>query len=476
MTGSHHRQRPLGGNRPQRRTWIPGGAYSRPARLDAEEVSTSMPIARQRWLRGPARMLAVMLAAILLVATGCGGGSGKADGVVTLKFWKYQDPVQQPVLEKLIKKYNAAHTGVKVELETFPFDQYLSEKVLTSLSAGNGPDVFWVSAATVLNFAPQNLLLPLQDTFTKDLRKDFLPQSLDSITFGENIYGVPHEMGLQGLLYDKKLFSTEGLEAPATWDDLASVSERIKTRSRSGILLPTSPDVFQNFIWWPFLWQGGGEVVDDGFTKAMINEPAGVAALDLWRKLYTEKLAAPKSAGAFGDELGQGTVGMAALGMWPVSNFTKNYPDLEVGAAPLPIPDGGTPSAAFGGWYTAVSAATDHPKEAKDFAVWLFGKDKENALDLVTAMTTLSPRISVTEELKSKPEFQKEPLAGFFPIWETARPEPAYPPEINQAVTDALQAVMFGGKSAQEAADAAAKTIDDYLKTPSAEKIRAMNE
>jgi multiple sugar transport system substrate-binding protein len=417
--------------------------------------------------------LVAVAAAVALVATGCSAGQS-ADEPVTLTFWKYQDPVQQPVLEALIEKYNSEHENVKVELETFPFDQYLAEKVTTAMSAGTGPDVFWVSAATVLNFAPQGLLSPIQDTFTEDLRADFLPQALESITFGDDIYGIPHEMGLQGMLYDKGLFDAEGVKVPATWDELKSVSAELKTANRSGILLPTNPDVFQNFIWWPFLWSAGGEVVDDGWNKAVINEPEGVAALQLWADLMADGAAAPKSSGAFGDELGQGTVAMAALGMWPVSNFTANYPDLQVGAAPLPIPDGGTPSAAFGGWYTAVSAASEHQEEAKDFAVWLFGDDTQNAVDLTTAMTTLSPRVSVTEELKKLPAFQAEPLAGFLPIWQTARPEPAYPAEINKAVTDALQAVMFSGVDAQTAADAAADAIDAYLASPDGEQIRSL--
>ncbi len=427
----------------------------------------------RRWRNSVRCLTAALVAGLALTAVGC-GGSSNSGGVVTLKFWKYEDPVQQPVLQALITEYNASHPKVHVELQTFPFDQYLAEKVTTGLSAGNGPDVFWVSAATVLNFAPQGLLLPLQDTFTADLRADFLPQTLQSITFGENVYGVPHEMGIQGLLYDKKVLANVGVQPPKTWDELISTASKLTKRPRSGILLPTQPDVFQNFIWWPFLWQGGGEVVDAGYTKARINEPAGVAALDLWRKLYTDGEAAPTSAGPNGDELGHGTVGMAGLGMWAVSNLTKNYPNLQVGAAPLPLPQGGTPSSAFGGWYTAASAASHHPQEAKDFAVWLFGRDKANAVKLDQAMTTLSPRISVTAELKKLPEFQQPSLAGFFDIWKTARPEPAYPMEINKAVTDALQAVMFGHKSAQSAADAAAKTINEYLKTPAADKIRSM--
>ncbi len=431
--------------------------------------------------------IGVAAVALALVVTGCGSDSEPeassttapeqtTSGAepVTLTFWKYQDPVQQPVLESLIEEYNATHDGVTVELQTFPFDQYLAEKVLTAMSAGTGPDVFWVSAATVLNFAPEGLLVPLQDVFTEDLRADFLPRSLDAVTFGNDVYGIPHEMGLQGMLYDKALFEAEGVKVPETWDELFTELGPLSEGARSGLLIPTNPDVFQNFIWWPFLWSNGGEAVSDDWSEATINSEAGVEALALWGDLMNEGIAAPTSSGAFGDELGQGTVAAAALGMWAVSNLTENYPDLEVGASPLPLPPGGTSSEAFGGWYTAVSSASEHQAEAKDFAVWLFGQNTENAVALTRAMTTLSPRISVTEQLKELPEFQAEPLVGFLDIWESARPEPAYPPEINTAVTDALQAVMFGGVSAQDAADAAAATINSYLESAQAEKIRSL--
>lgn len=435
------------------------------------KTSLGSPYRTRRRAGGPLKLgAAVAAVAAVVAATGCSPAGD--DEPIVITFWKYQDPVQQPVLEALIEEYNSEQDDVVVELQTFPFDQYLAEKVITAMSAGTGPDVFWVSAATVLNFAPEGLLLPLQDTFTDELQADFLPQSLESITFGEDIYGIPHEMGIQGLLYNETLLADAGLEVPTTWDELATSASELSGDGRSGLLLPTNPDVFQNFIWWPFLWSNGGSVVNDDWSEATINEPEAVGALQYWKDLADSGAIAPTSSGAFGDELGQGTVAMAALGMWAVSNLTTNYPDVTVGAAPLPIPEGGTPSAAFGGWYTAVSAASEHPEEAKDFAVWLFGEDPENALELTTAMTTLSPRISVTNDLMTDPTFTTEPLAGFLPAWETARPEPAYPAEINTAVTDALQAVMFGGKEAQDAADEAAAAIDTYLATEDAQEIR----
>lgn len=428
---------------------------------------------RRTFARIAASGLAVSAAAPLLAACGASGDESSADGRVTLKFWKYEDPATKTVLEQLVAKYNRENANVRVVMQTFPFDQYLAEKITTALSAGSGPDVFWVSAATLLNFAPKQLLLPLGDAFTPQEQSDFLPQSLRGITLRDEIYGVPHEMGVQGLLYDQRLMDRLRLEPPKTWDELKEVAAKIKTDTRWGIMLPTAPDVFQNFIWWPFLWMGGGEVMSPDWSRATIAEPAGVEALALWGDLVRDGLAAPKSSGAFGEELAQGKAGMAALGMWVVGNYRTTYPDVALGAAPLPTPAaGGRSLAAFGGWYTAVSAATKHSEEARRFAVWLFGEDKSNAVELTKAMTVLSPRRSVTATLETLPAFREAPIPEFTRIWPSTRSEPAYPAEIQSAVTNALQAVMFSKVEPERAAEDAAKAIDSYLASPDASLVK----
>jgi len=54
------------------------------------------------------------------------------------------------------------------------------------------------------------------------------------------------------------------------------------------------------------------------------------------------------------------------------------------------------------------------------------------------------------------------PPAVLFP---TCRAEPSYPPEIAQAVYEALQDVMFGGLIGEEAVAAAETKINAYLET-----------
>lgn len=396
---------------------------------------------------------------------------------VTIKFWKYQDEAEQETLVKLVDRFNEENDHIQVELEVFPWEQYTGEKLIASIASGVGPDVYWLSAGDFLKFATNDLLAPINDTFTPELQQDFLPASLKAVSVGENIYGVPHEMGVQSIIYDKVFFEENSITPPTTWDELIAIATEYKTDTRWGMVIPTDPGVFQNYIWYSYLWSAGGDVLDEGWTKARINEPEGIAALELWGNLVKEGIASPKGGAAFDADVAQGKAVMASLGQWVADNFTTNYPDFEFGVAPIPVPEQGMQSSsAYGGWFSVVNAQSPHLAQAKEFAVWLFGQDKQNCLDLMNPPGTyLSPRVSVMDEMISSEYYSQEPHVTYIrDVWPNTRPEPAYPPEIVTAVSDALQQVMFGNVPAEQAANEAADKINTYLGSADGEKIREM--
>lgn len=45
--------------------------------------------------------------------------------------------------------------------------------------------------------------------------------------------------------------------------------------------------------WLPFLWQNGGEFLNDDRTEAMFNSPEGVEALEFWKKMVQEDKSVP---------------------------------------------------------------------------------------------------------------------------------------------------------------------------------------
>ena len=81
---------------------------------------------------------------------------------------------------------------------------------------------------------------------------------------------------------------------------------------------------------------------------------------------------------------------MVGNGNWMLWNFAT-FPDLDYGAAPMPIPDTGTgvKTTWSCGSYYAISANTKHPEEAWTFIKWLSGPEgaKAYAAALLKART-----------------------------------------------------------------------------------------
>ena len=81
---------------------------------------------------------------------------------------------------------------------------------------------------------------------------------------------------------------------PKTWDELLEVASKLTTDKRFGVLFDVSPGYYQNFTWYPFMWQGGGEFqAADG--KSAFNSPASIQALKLWQDAVNAG-AAPRQA------------------------------------------------------------------------------------------------------------------------------------------------------------------------------------
>lgn len=388
-----------------------------------------------------------------------------------LKFWtfEYDEPVD-PFFTQYVDEWNATH-DLQVERQEFPWAQYTGEILTTGIATGEAPDVFFISPGDWRRYAESGLALPLQDYIPEYLREDILPASWDAVTLDGNVYSIPFEMEPVVLWYNKDMLAEAGLEVPTTWDELYSAAEALTTEDRYGILLPTNPDYYQNFVFYPFLWMAGADVMNEDFTAAAVNTPEAARALDLWGSLVRDGYAAPNSTGSdptderFPTEQGA----MFVSGYWVYGWIQANYPEFldKLGVAPIPAPDEGDElQTVYGGWTVMVYSGTEYPEEAAQFALEMFGaEDNTRAGEWgMVYNTKLSPRASVIED---NPEFYAQFPHDVFAndIFPTARPEPSYPPEIAQTVWEAIQDVMFNGVSGADAAAAWADKIDSYLLT-----------
>lgn len=427
------------------------------------------------------RIISFLLAgALLLSAAGCASGGNStgnsaagqskpaANGEKTkITFWTFHTNAEKDFMASLGEKYKKVNPNVEIVYQNFPEADYMGSKLTTAFAAGSGPDVFVMSPGDFLKYANSGVAMDLTKYYTDEIKKDFLPSSLQAVTVDNKIMGIPFEVELLGLYYNKDMFKAANLNPPKTWSELEADTKALTKDKVAGLLIEPSKGYYQNFTWYPFLWQTGSNVID---TEKKIGtfEGAGTEkALKLWGDLIKagapQKLSIPLT-----NEialLGEGQAAMQVCGTWAVASLEQKYPKTNIGLVPLPVPDGGKAATAAGGWKMLVNGKSKNADEAAKFAMWAFAENVDIPLEWCTKVKfAYSPRTSVIEAGK---DIYSKGLRKVFTdeIYSSAIGEPRYPAEVVNAVGDALQSVMFSNGDPKTEAKTANDKINEYLKT-----------
>lgn len=415
------------------------------------------------WRRAIALGVAV---ATVGVTAGCSGtsGDGSSDGVVTLEFWSFYakgDP-QADFVDTWVADYNKSHPKVHINHKVVSQTDYTTTLIPTALANGTAPDILYVEPSTFTKYADSDALADLTPYYTDELKKDILPSVLKSVTYKDKLLALPFELETLGLFYDQKLFASENITPPTTWDEMQSDAKKLTADKRYGIALPVEDSGYTLFNFWPYLWMAGGDITKGSNGKYTIDTPEMAKALDFYGSFFTKKQA-PSTLQIGPWDVGNVATGASAMqqsGSYAIAATETTYKDASIGVVPLPSPDGSGSITVAGGQKLAVNAASKHVKEAADFIFSGFGSsDISLPTKWVTEAKFAYPaRQSVIDA--NKDIFTKGLRADFTKFYDTARPEPSYPAAVTQAVQTAMQDVMFGGKTGAEAAKKAQAAAD----------------
>ncbi|MDF2644317.1 MAG: transporter substrate-binding protein [Paenibacillus sp.] len=384
--------------------------------------------------------------------------SAKKDKV-KLAFWDMHTEAESKFFKDLVDAYNKSQDQVQIEYSTYDQASYTTTKLPTGFASGAGPDIYMISPGDFMKFAKSGLMKDLTPDFPAGVKEDFLPASLEAVTYNGKIMALPFELETLGLYYNKEMLDKAGVQVPKTWDELHAAAKKLTTDKVAGLIIPPDKGPYFNFIWYPFLWQQGGNVLSADGTKSTFNTPETAKALDFWGSFFKDGLSPKKlQLGPWEiDNLGNKTAAMQIVGTWAINRIEEKYKDVPIGLAPLPIPTGGKAATDAGGWKMAVNGQSKNAAEAAKFVMWAFGSsDLSHALKWGTEVKfAYSPRKSVVE--KGKDIYNKGLRKVFTEeIYNSAIPEPRYPSEVVEAVGDAMQYVMYGKMSGADAA----KTVD----------------
>ena len=412
--------------------------------------------------------------AAFLGAAGCGGGE-QGGGATEIYFTSAPD--ESGTTQKLIDMFNDKNKGkYKVIFHQGNADTgQRFDKLRTQMQAGGEDldvilgDVIWTA-----QLAESDWISDLSDRFTESQRKEFLPGSVEAITYEGKTFGMPWFTDTGLLYYRKDLLQESGFDGPPkTWDELKQMT--LKVREDAGLKYGF---VFQGAAYeggvcdgMEFIWTHGGEVLDpDDPTRVLVDSPEAIAGLATERSMITEGISPEgvtvykedESAGAFlnGDAV--------FLRNWPYVYAlvgTSEYPKLEpeqVGVSELPSADGEPGNGTVGDQPLYISSSATDPDAAWKFIQFLSAPEQQKIRAVEGAY------LPTRTALYSDPEIQEKvpvvPLAQEALQHTRPRPVSPYYSDMSLEMAEQFNASLSGDISPEEAARTLKEQLERFIK------------
>ena len=322
----------------------------------------------------------VMAGALVMGLTACGssGNESNGDGKLVFQIW---DAGQKAGMEKLTEAYMEEHPDVKIEVQATGWDEYWT-KLEASATSNSMPDIFWMHSNQMYKYADNGILADCSDIVDANSFSDI------SIANAEGsdgkVYGVPKDKDLVVLVYNKEIFDQAGVAYPDdtwTWDNLTEASEKIYEQTGKYGYMAYAHD---QIGYWNFVYQNGGEILNEDGTKAEYTEKATSDAIKFYVNLQnndwcpTQEQFANTSAT---EQFFSGQGAMFFAGSWDLANLCSTYTDMngkwDVAVLPkCPNPENGDGRAVISNSVSYATAAEGKNKDtAMDFLKFLASEE-----------------------------------------------------------------------------------------------------
>jgi raffinose/stachyose/melibiose transport system substrate-binding protein len=414
------------------------------------------------------RVFPVALVALLL----CLGAAPRAgvaqDEKVELRVWDQFTGPETEAVDQIYEAFTAQHPNITIRREAIQTEQ-MRDTVNTALASGTGPDVIFYDAgpgyAGVL--ANAGLLLPLEEMASQYGWKETIdPSALQGTSIDGQIYGLPLQVDLIGMYYNKTLLDQEGFQVPETFEQLKTFCGEAKAKGYIPMALSDNPgwQAFHQFSMTANAMIGTQAMHDLLYNKqGNWNTPEIIQAI----KYFFVDL---RDAGCFSDDVNALTYDDAAAlffsgqsllnstGSWLMPDILANMPDTEIGFVPFPALDGAKGRYWISGVGSAyyISAKSQHQTEAGVFLDYLFSP--EAAKMWVEGTQSFVPVKLDTATLDVAPLFKS--IIDVLQTGIAGETEFGYnidvlaPPAFNDMMQNGFQAMLSGDKTPeQQAAD-----------------------
>jgi multiple sugar transport system substrate-binding protein len=423
-------------------------------------------------------------AAVVVAAAGCssGGDSGSGDsgGAQEITFLTHWGPEQVEALKAAGEAFTKDNPDVTVTVQAVPFANLLST-LRTQGSSPDGPTIAGIYDAWLPELVRDGLAAQAPEDVASDVTENW-PEAVSApASNGGDVYGVPNEVDLYQLNYNKALFEGAGVgEPPADWDALRADAEKLSGDGSQGIGFITS---WNSGVVHPFLSllaSNGGTFLNEDGTASNLTSPEAIETAELYQDLVESGATDPamsaanaNTTGPYLDNFVNAKTGMIIMANWWQSSLQDGMGDAfeDVATAPIPVGPSGTESSSISySWMTMVNGKADDAKQAAawEFLTWLNGPESGEGgssamADILVSMGILPSR---TSDVEAHADALASPfLSSYVDALDTATPFPTVlgAPAATDALQRQIEALLNGQVDAKTAMENAARDVDAAL-------------
>lgn len=384
------------------------------------------------------RRLTFCLVTVLLLA-----GVVQAEGV------KLQVALgTEPKMLDLVSEFTIPFPDISVEVLVAYGDNY--DKLAVHAAGGVLPDIILSYSATPIRAIQAGLFMNLQPLVQMDdmqsLIKDFIPGTIDTVTFEGGVYGFPYYSSASAMWLNMDKFDSSGLAAPSrtwTWANLSNVAARLTRRGSDGNVEQVGLNLLRS---WgqimPFFWQAGAEAHPKGdFSTVTLDSEQAIQALEFLQEMAKHGVVEYKDWQAFK----RGTAAMFNSGSWELRAWDDSF---RYGVTSLPTGPAGR--ATFTNTdIVAINANTKSPDAAWQFMKWFYSREIQEKLTLFFGLQPARMSLGrywARSLLEANPTKSVSGVNVFAEDAIFARPQPFYsdPAVINATIRPAMEQVLDG--------------------------------
>ncbi|WP_322925419.1 extracellular solute-binding protein [Paenibacillus campi] len=348
------------------------------------------------------KALPAMLALLLILSfalAGCSSSASNADGnnasgsggQTVIKFmhlWpEGSSKAQYTIVNDIIKDYEQQHPDVKIQTEILGNDQY-REKLKVLASSNELPDVGMTWSDGFLKpYVEGQLFAPLDDVIDANLKDAFIPGVKESYAIDGKTYGMPLELNISYIFYNKEIFKKYNLQVPKTYAEFKNI---VNTLNQNGVIPAAvgNKEGWPGSFWFMYLADriGGPTILTDVIQgKRSFNDPDILKAATEVQNLVDMNTFEKGNSGLSNDEAKgyfmNEQAAMFLTATWELPNYTtskdvaQEFKD-KIGYFKFPLYEGGkgTDINSYVGGPGVGLFVADHSQvkeQAKDFAAFL---------------------------------------------------------------------------------------------------------